>query len=92
VAISRASARPKIPSYYEHLALILHNAGEILIFGNGTGKSSAMVYLVRYLTKHHGEIADRIVGAVIIDVEALTENQLLAQAREFYAQQAMTPH
>ena len=51
-----------------------------------------MVYLVRYLTKHHGAIADRIVGAVIIDVEALTENQLLAQAREFYAQQAMTPH
>jgi hypothetical protein len=44
-----------------------------------------MVHLVRYLTKHHGETADRIVGAVVVDVEALTENQLLAEARDFYA-------
>jgi hypothetical protein len=44
-----------------------------------------MVHLVRYLAKHHVETADRIVGAVVVDVEALSENQLLAEARDFYA-------
>ena len=75
---------PEDPGYYERLTPLLHDAEAILIFGNGKGKASAMVQLVRYLTKHHAELADRIVGAVVVDIEALTENQLLAEARDFY--------
>ncbi len=79
---------PEDPRYYEQIALLLRDAGEILIFGNGRGKSSAMMYLVRYLTKQHAAIADRIVGAVIVDIAALTDHQLLAEARDFYAEKA----
>jgi len=75
---------PEDPSYYERLASLLRDADEILIFGNGKGNSSAMVQLIRYLSQHHEDIAERIVGALTVDVEALTDNQLLAEAREFY--------
>jgi len=75
---------PENPSYYERLASLLRDADEILIFGNGKGNSSAMVQLIRYLSKHHEDIAERIVSALTVDVEALTDNQLLAEAREFY--------
>jgi hypothetical protein len=80
----RGQRAPEDPSYYERLAALLRDADEILIFGNGKGNSSAMVQLIRYLSKHHEEIAERIVGAVTVDVEALSDNQLLAEAREFY--------
>ncbi len=43
-----------------------------------------MAQIIRYLTKHHEGIAERIVGALTVDVEALTDNQLLAEAREWY--------
>ena len=76
---------PEDPRYYAAIAALVQDAGAILLFGNGTGKASAMVQLVRYLTKHHLDIADRIVGAIVVDVEALSENQLLAEARAFYA-------
>ena len=77
---------PEDPSYYERLASLLRDADEILIFGNGKGNSSAIVQLIRYLSKHHEDIAEQIVGALTVDVEALTDNQLLAEAREFYHQ------
>jgi len=44
-----------LPRYYERLASLLRDADEILIFGNGKGNSSAMVQLIRYLSKHHME-------------------------------------
>jgi hypothetical protein len=75
---------PEDPQYYADIAALVQDAGALLIFGNGTGASSAMMHLVRYLTKHHVETADHIVGTVVVDVEALTENQLLAEARDFY--------
>jgi hypothetical protein len=59
----------------------------VLIIGNSIGTSSAMVQLIRTLTKQREAIAERIVGALTADLEALTDQQLLARAREFYAQQ-----
>ena len=75
---------PEDPGYYERLTSLLRDADEILIFGNSKGNSSAMVQLIRYLSTHYEDIAERIVGALTVDVEALTDNQLLAEAREFY--------
>ena len=54
-------------------------------FGGGTGAGSAMEQLVAGLKLHHGEVAKRIVGSIVLDETHLTENQLLARAREPYA-------
>jgi hypothetical protein len=77
--------QPELKSFYEAIAHSLRDAEQILIFGSATGASSAMDYLVDELNQNHPDIAKRIVGAIVVDEQHLTENQLLAQAREFYS-------
>jgi len=81
---------PEDPSYYENIIKDLTNGEAILIFGNATGHSSAMEHLVNYLQQHHSEIATRVIGTVKVDVEALTDPQLIAEARSFYSQKAIS--
>ena len=58
----------------------------MLLFGSGTGKSSAMEQLLADLTAHHADVAGKVVGSVVVDAHHTTEGQLLARAREFYAE------
>ena len=77
--------RPERKSYYEAVAKALRGAEQILLFGPGTGASSAMVQLLAELERHHTDLAKRVVGTVPIDEKHTTEPELLARAREFYA-------
>ena len=82
---SNGQRKPERKSFYEAVAKTLEGAEQILMFGSGTGASSAMEQLIAELKLHHGEIAKRIIGSVVLDEKHLTENQLLAKARDFYA-------
>lgn len=82
---SNGQRKPEIRSYYEAIAKTLEGAEQILLFGSGTGASSAMDELLAQLKRHHGDVAKRVVGSVVLDETHLTENQLLAKARECYA-------
>ena len=44
-----------------------------------------MNHLVEQLQAHHPDLAQKIIGTVSIDEKHLTEPQLLAEARIFYA-------
>ena len=44
-----------------------------------------IAFLLANLTKHHKEVAEHVVGTVVVDAHHQTEGQLLAQAREFFA-------
>jgi hypothetical protein len=76
--------QPELKSFYEAIAQSLKGAEQILIFGSSTGASSAMDYLVDELNQNHLDIAKRIVGAIVVNEQHMTEDQVLAQAREFY--------
>ncbi len=76
--------QPELKSFYEAIADSLKDAEQILIFGSSTGASSAMDYLVDELNQNHADIAKKIVGAIVVNQQHMTEDQLLAQAREFY--------
>jgi hypothetical protein len=76
--------QPELKSFYEAIAHSLKDAEQILIFGSSTGASSAMDYLVDELNQNHPDIAKRIVGAIVVNEQHMTEDQLLAQARAFY--------
>jgi hypothetical protein len=67
------------------VATALQGAEAILLFGHGTGASSAMNQLLAELQQHHADLAKRVIGAIVVDTEHLSENQLLAKARECYA-------
>ena len=82
---SNGQRKPERKSFYEAVAKSLKGAGQIVLFGTGTGASSAMEQLIANLKHHHADLARRIVGSVAVDEHHLTEGQLLARAREFYA-------
>lgn len=76
---------PERKSFYDAVARTLRGAGQVLLFGSGTGRSSAMDQLLADLESHHPDVAKAVVGSVVVDAHHTTENELLAQAREFYA-------
>jgi hypothetical protein len=80
---SNGQRKPEPKSFYEAVARTLHGAQQILMFGAGTGASSAMEHLLAELKQHHPEIAGRVVGTIAVDEHHLTEDQLLAKARAF---------
>jgi hypothetical protein len=78
--------QPERKQFYEAIAKTLRGAEQVLLFGSGTGRSSAMDQLVADLKEHHKDVAEKIIGAVVIDISHTTDAQLLAKAREFYAE------
>ncbi len=83
---SNGQRKPERRSFYEAIAKTLHGAEQILILGSGTGASSAMEELLTELKHHHGDVAKRVVGSIVLDETHLSEDQLLAKARDCYAQ------
>jgi hypothetical protein len=82
---SNGQRKPELKSFYEAVAKTLQGAKQILMFGNGTGSSSAMEHLLADLKHNHKEIAARVIGSVAVDEHHLTEDQLLAKARTAFA-------
>ncbi len=86
---ARSTAKEKEPlqalRFFEPVAAVLNGAGAILIFGSGTGASSEMDLFTAWLKERRPEVAKRIIGSAIIDEHHLTEAQVLAHAREIYA-------
>ena len=87
---SNDQRKPGQKSFYDAVATTLQNAAKILLFGSGTGASSAMEQLFAELKRNHGDLAARVVGSIVVNEQHLAENQLLAKAREFYGKQKMT--
>jgi len=85
---SDGQRKPELKSFYEAVAKTLAGADKILILGSATGSSSAMDYLVTELKQNHPRIAQRVVGTIVVNEQHLTEDQMLAQARAFYAQKS----
>ena len=79
---SNGQRKPELNSFYEAVAKTLQGAQQILVFGTGTGASRAMNQLLMDLAKHHHDVAGRIIGSEVINEHHLTENQLLAMARD----------
>ncbi len=85
---SRGQEKPDPNVFFTPVAEALKAAGQILIFGSGKGKGSEMEQFVAWLKLKHAELANRIVGTVVIDEHHSSDGQLLAKAREFYARTA----
>lgn len=82
---SNGQRRPEVRSFYTAVAKTMERAEHILLFGSGTGASSAMEQLLAELDRHHKQVRQRVIASVVVDEQHLTEDQLLAKAREIYA-------
>ena len=78
--------RPQeLKSYYDAVIKTLQGAKEIPLFGVGVGGSSAMEHLLQELRERHHDLVGRVVNVVRVDEHHLSEDELLAKARGFYA-------
>ena len=82
---SRGQEKPDPNTFFEPVAKVLQAVGSILVFGTGTGTSSEMEQFIGWLKHHHPEVAKRVIGSLVVDEHHLTEGQLLAKAKGFYA-------
>ncbi|MDD3180443.1 MAG: hypothetical protein PHQ04_08845 [Opitutaceae bacterium] len=81
---SRGHEMPAAHSFFGPVADALKMAERILIFGNGTGTANEMNQFVAWVESHCPEVAKRIAGTVTIDGRHLSDDQLLAKARDFF--------
>jgi hypothetical protein len=67
------------PQFYRDVAKAVADAQEVLV----TGPSTAKAEFLKYLHKHAPQLMERIAG---VETQAQeTDNQLLAEARKFFA-------
>ena len=77
-------ADPNRKEYLEEIAQSLSTVGEVLLIGHGKGKANSVVALVQFLERKHPDLALRVVGAIDSNLDALTEPEVLALAREWF--------
>jgi hypothetical protein len=82
---TRGKGKPNPNSFFAPVAKVLQGAGQIVIFGTGTGTSSEMDQFRAWLKINHPNLSERVIGCLVVDEHHLTQDQLLAKAREFYA-------
>ena len=75
---------PEEDSFYQQIAEALKPAKEIILIGHGTGKSSALDFLVEYLKTHDSTILQQVIATEVTDLSALTEPQIEAIARRHF--------
>ena len=80
------SERANQGEFYHSVAEKLAGADRIVIFGSGDGSSNAMSRFVSWLKQHNELLFSRVVKTLKIDESHSTEGQLLAKAREVYAE------
>lgn len=81
---SKGKEKPEPNSFFEPVAKELQGSGQILVLGAGTGTSSEMDQFIAWAKTHHPDVAKRIIGSLVVDEHHMTDDQLLAKAREFY--------
>jgi hypothetical protein len=86
---STGQRKPEQKRFYQSIAKAMHGARQILVFGSGAGASLAMRQLLAELGTNHNYLAERIVGSIAVNEDHLTEHQLLARTRDFYATAAL---
>jgi len=72
------------PAFYESITAAVDGASAILLIGHGKGKANEMLRLTQYWERKHPSIAEKVVGAVDSDLDALSENQILALVRDWF--------
>jgi hypothetical protein len=58
------------------------DAEHIYLVGAGSGKANSVNQFVDFLKAKHPNIAEKVLGTAIVDVNSLSNNQLLEIGRE----------
>ncbi len=70
-------------AFYESITRAVAHASGIVLVGHGKGKADQMLRLTQYWERKHPSVGANVVGAIDSDLDALTEDQILALVREW---------
>jgi hypothetical protein len=69
---------------FDLVAQALRATGKILIFGESSATQPEMDRFIGWLKRAHPDLAERIIGSMVLDQDEVSSSLLLAKAREFY--------
>ncbi len=69
---------------WRSLASQLQGAAAVLLLGHGNGKANASHQFIAYVEKHDRELAPAILGDLRVDVDDLTDAQIVRLGQEFF--------
>jgi hypothetical protein len=72
------------PAFYESITEAVGPASAIVLIGHGKGKANEMLRLTQYWERKHPDIAQKVVGAIDSDLEALSPDQILSLVRDWF--------
>lgn len=72
------------PSFTTKLYSKVRDADEIYLVGAGKGKASAIGNFVTHLRKYHPHVAERVRRMEKLDLESLTEAEIMAAGRKMF--------
>lgn len=78
------SGDPEEKNYFEAISNAVSSASEILLIGHGSGKANSMVKFVQFLERKHPNVAHKVVGAIDSNLQAMSEAEILAEARKWF--------
>ncbi len=70
--------------YWRDLAHHLERADSIVLLGHGKGKASAAQHLVAWMTHHASATASKVVAVLRVDVDDLTDEQVLRLGQQAF--------
>lgn len=70
--------------FFESVTQAVAPSTHILLVGHGRGKANEMLRLTQYWERKHPDVAHKVIGAIDSNLEALSDNQILALVREWY--------
>lgn len=70
--------------YFDHLAENLKGSGEILLMGHGHASANAAKRFEKFVAENYHELSKEIIGDLSVNLNAMTENEMLAVAREWF--------
>lgn len=76
--------------YFEAIVHAVSGAGRLLLVGHGKGKGSEMERFRSYLDLKYPRLAENVVGAIRVNLQAMTETEVLSMARDWYEQKIRT--
>lgn len=77
--------------YFDEIANALKPCAEILLIGHGKGKGNSVLTFLSHIEKHHPDVEKKVIGIIDENLPALTEQQILESARDWFSQRFGMP-
>ena len=78
------SEDPPEHGYFDVIANHVNGASEVLLISHGNASANAADRFIKFMKEHDAEFAQKIVGELDTNLNAMTDNEILSTARDWF--------